>query len=77
MDAITKKELQIVAAKIRLAIIEGTFHAFGQRATMSKIDYIFTDMESDPAESYAFDDVPVEGLYVSDHLPVFGYVTVG
>ena len=27
MDAITKKELQIVATKIRMAIIEGTFHA--------------------------------------------------
>ena len=27
MDAMTKKELQIVATKIRMAIIEGTFHA--------------------------------------------------
>lgn len=27
MDAITKKELQIVATKIRMAIIEGTYHA--------------------------------------------------
>ena len=57
--------------------IQGTFHGFGTRPTMSKIDYIFTDMESDPAESYAYNDVPVEGLYVSDHLPVFGFVTVG
>ena len=27
MDAMTKKELQIIATKIRMAIIEGTFHA--------------------------------------------------
>lgn len=27
MDAMTKKELQIVATKIRMAVIEGTFHA--------------------------------------------------
>lgn len=58
------------------ANIEGTFHKFGQRPTMSKIDYIFTDMESDPSESYAVEDIPVEGLYISDHLPVIGYVTV-
>ncbi len=84
MNAVpTAPEMQaIVSYKYRTIVditagIDGTFHAFGQRATMSKIDYIFTDMESDPAESYAFDDVPVEGLYVSDHLPVFGYVTVG
>lgn len=57
--------------------IDGTFHNYGRRATMSKIDYIFTDMQSDAAESYAYNDVPVEGLYVSDHLPVFGFVTLG
>ena len=56
--------------------IDGTFHDYGRRETMSKIDYIFTDMPSDPAESYALEDVPVNGLYISDHLPVFGYVTV-
>ena len=27
MDAMTKKELQIIATKIRMAVIEGTFHA--------------------------------------------------
>ncbi|MBO5269994.1 MAG: endonuclease/exonuclease/phosphatase family protein [Clostridia bacterium] len=56
--------------------ITGTFHAFGQRATMSKIDYIFTDMPADPAESYAVEDIPVDGLYMSDHLPVIGFVTI-
>ena len=45
-------------------------------ATPVKIDYIFTDMESDPAESYAVEDIPVEGLYISDHQPVIGFVTV-
>ena len=57
--------------------IEGTFHGFGVRKPLAKIDYIFTDMESDPAESYAVEDIPTaEGLYISDHLPVIGFVTV-
>lgn len=58
------------------ANITGTFHAFGTRPTMSKIDYIFTDLLTDPAEAYAVEDIPVDGLYISDHMPVIGFVTV-
>ena len=56
--------------------IDGTFHGFGTRAKMSKIDYIFTDMKADPKKSYAVEDIPVDGLYISDHRPVIGFVTV-
>ena len=58
--------------------IAGTFHGFGKYAVseMPKIDYIFTDMESDPAESYAVEDIPENGVYISDHNPVIGFVTV-
>ncbi|MBR2907628.1 MAG: endonuclease/exonuclease/phosphatase family protein [Clostridia bacterium] len=56
--------------------IPTTFHKFGERKDPLKIDYIFTDMPSDPAESYAVEDNPVDGLYISDHRPVIGFVTV-
>jgi endonuclease/exonuclease/phosphatase family metal-dependent hydrolase len=56
--------------------IDGTFHGFGTREKMSKIDYIFTDMKADPKKSYAVEDIPVDGLYISDHRPVIGFVTV-
>lgn len=73
----------IVSCKERKVVdltegITGTFHGFGKYAKdeMPKIDYIFSDMESDPAETYVVPDIPEEGLYTSDHLPVFGFVTV-
>lgn len=54
----------------------GTFHNYGRKEVPSKIDYIFTDMETDPKESYVVEDIPVDGLYISDHSPVIGFVTV-
>ena len=55
MDAITRKELEIVAAKIRLAIIEGTFHAKsghpgGSLSIADILAYLyFEEMNIDPA----------------------------
>ena len=54
--------------------LEGTFHGYGTRVPNSKIDYILTDMSGDPAEAYMVKDVTPEGVYISDHYPVFAYV---
>jgi len=75
-------EMQAIVSSASRAVtditrgIESTFHGFGKRTDALKIDYIFTDMPSDPAESYAVEDNPVDGLYISDHRPVIGFVTV-
>jgi len=54
----------------------GTFHGFGTRETMSKIDYIFTDMPCDKEKSFVLPDEPVDGIYISDHRPVCAFVEV-
>ena len=58
------------------ADVGGTFHGFGQRVPNTKIDYIFSDLPADPAESYAVEDLPVDGVYISDHRPVISFVTL-
>lgn len=60
------------------ATLDGTFHNFGKYAPeqQPKIDYIFTDMPCDPAKSYKLADEGVNGIYISDHYAVFGYVTI-
>ena len=57
------------------ATLGGTFHGFGQY-TPSKIDYIFTNLPCDPSESYVWEDVPVNGVYLSDHTPLCSFVTI-
>ena len=55
MDAITKKELQIIATKIRMAIIEGTFnaksgHPGGSLSIAEDMAYLYwKEMNIDPA----------------------------
>lgn len=55
MDAMTKKQLQIVATKIRMAIIEGTFnaksgHPGGSLSATDLLAYLyFQEMNIDPA----------------------------
>ncbi len=58
------------------AFIGGTFHGFGKLPPekMTKIDYVFTDMPCDPADSLLIPDEPVDGLYISDHRPVMAVV---
>ncbi|MCQ2427552.1 MAG: endonuclease/exonuclease/phosphatase family protein [Clostridia bacterium] len=58
------------------AALGGTFHAFGTREKMSKIDYIFTDMTCDAAKSFVLPDEPKEGIYISDHRPVCAFVEI-
>ena len=57
--------------------VGGTFHAFGQipKENMVQIDYVITDMACDPTLSYAVQDEPIDGVYASDHFPVFAFVT--
>ncbi len=56
MDAITKKELQIVATKIRMAIIEGTFragsgHPGGSLSIAEDMAYLYwKELRIDPAD---------------------------
>ncbi len=56
--------------------VGGTFHAFGRKVgeERTKIDYIFTDMDCDPSESFAISEPPVDGVYVSDHDPVIAFI---
>ncbi len=56
--------------------VGGTFHGFGTRVPNTKIDYIFSDLPADPTESYAVEDIPADGVYISDHRPVISFVTV-
>lgn len=58
------------------AEVGGTFHGFGQRLPNTKIDYIFSNLPADPAESYAVQDEPADGVYISDHRPVISFVTL-
>lgn len=55
-----------------------TFHAFGKipQSDCVKIDYVFTNLPTDPSESYALSDQPVDGIYISDHYPVVAYVNI-
>lgn len=53
----------------------GTFHGFGKRNPPVKIDYIFTDMTCDPAESFIVPNEPIDGIYITDHSPVCAFVT--
>lgn len=56
--------------------VGGTFHGFGKRETPVKIDYIFTDADCDINESYKIDEGAKYGIYISDHVPVCGYITL-
>ncbi len=67
--------------------IEETFHAFGTirenkewlkkfGTDKVKIDYIFTTLKTSPESSFAVEDTPVDGIYISDHRPVMAYIEV-
>ena len=58
------------------ALTGPTFHAFGKipENERVKIDYVFTNLPTDINESYAVNDVPVDGIYISDHMPVVAFV---
>ena len=50
------------------AALPYTFHDYGRRDPKIKIDYIFTN--ATPIESHLVEDIPVNGIYISDHYPV-------
>lgn len=56
----------------------GTFHAFGKYddAKKPKIDYIFTNMPCDVADSFIIPDEGIDGIYISDHHPVCAEVEI-
>lgn len=58
------------------ALLGGTFHGYGTCNPPMKIDYIFTNLPCDPTESYAWEDVPENGVYLSDHLPICSFITL-
>ena len=47
--------------------IDGSFHAYG-KVSGCKVDYVFSDLTC--TESHAVEDIPVNGVYISDHNPV-------
>lgn len=59
------------------AAIEGTFHNFGRFPRLEKIDYIFADPRMQVESSRAVSDEGVEGVYLSDHLPVVTVFSMG
>ncbi len=53
--------------------VGGTFHGYHPERTMSKIDYIFTNLPCDASRSFKAEDVE-NGVYLSDHYPVGAYL---
>ncbi len=49
-----------------------TFHNFGKIKDNYKIDYIFTNTQV--LGAYAVEDIPTDGVYISDHYPVCAYI---
>lgn len=56
--------------------IEGTFHNFGRFPRLEKIDYIFADARLRVLESAAIEDPGVDGVYLSDHLPIYTVISM-
>ena len=54
----------------------GTFHNFGRMERNVKIDYIFTDGETDETDAYMVEKAPIDGVYVSDHHPIFATIEI-
>ena len=54
-----------------------TFHHFGRiNPPRDKIDYIFTNLKTDPVESYLVPDDNACGYFYSDHYAVCAYVSI-
>ena len=57
-----------------------TFHNYGRnvewKKDTSKIDYIFADADTKVVSSEVYNDVPVDGVYVSDHYPIIAVFEV-
>ena len=69
----TAEELGTVEATEHIA---ATFHGFKNGGATSKIDYIFTNLPTDPAESYAVPDDDSCGCFYSDHNALCAFVKI-
>jgi len=66
------------------AMLGGTYHGFGKLTSDAedpkkravKIDYVFTNLPTNADESYAVEDIPIDGIYISDHRPVVAFVEI-
>lgn len=57
--------------------IKGSFHGFRGDVGTHKIDYIFTNLPTDPSDSYAIEDDDSCGHYYSDHHALCAWVEIG
>ncbi len=67
----TAEELGTVDATAGIA---GSFHGYTGDVKDHKIDYIFTNLKTDPAKSYAIADDDACGCYYSDHNALCAFV---
>ncbi len=79
MNDVPNSECIAVAKAIEGAVdttagITHTFHNFGRKKEEIKIDYIFTNGRA--LDAYAVEDIPVDGVYISDHYPVCAYIEI-
>lgn len=56
--------------------VGGTYHDYGQLQKPEKIDYIFSDADYISEGSKLVAYPPVDGVYVSDHHPVFATIII-
>jgi len=56
--------------------IKGSFHGFKGDVGDRKIDYIFTNLPTNPSASYAIPDDDREGCYYSDHHALCSYIEI-
>ena len=54
--------------------LKHTFHNFGRMESDCKIDYIYTNAKADGA--HTVEDIPVDGIYISDHYPVWAEIEI-
>ena len=70
----TDSEIQLLLSDESLGLsdatanLPGTFHNYGRRIPTYKCDYIFSTLSC--LESHIVEDIPVNGVYISDHYPV-------
>ena len=56
------------------AELKHTFHNYGRNDKDCKIDYIYTNATA--LKAYTVEDIPVEGVYISDHYPVCAEIEI-
>jgi endonuclease/exonuclease/phosphatase family metal-dependent hydrolase len=56
--------------------IVGSLHLFTGEVKDRKIDYIFTNLPTDPTKSYAVEDHGIDGVFYSDHLALCAWIEI-